>query len=70
MGLYFACLFNKHNFSPSVRILMIGLDDGGKTTILYKLKLGEVVNTIPTIGFNVEIIKKGKLEFVVWDVGG
>ncbi len=34
-----------------MRILMVGLDAAGKTTILYKLKLGEVVNTIPTIGF-------------------
>lgn len=33
-----------------VRILMVGLDAAGKTTILYKLKLGEVVTTIPTIG--------------------
>ena len=37
-----------------VRILMVGLDAAGKTTILYKLKLGEIVTTIPTIGFNVE----------------
>lgn len=33
-----------------VRILMVGLDASGKTTILYKLKLGEIVSTIPTIG--------------------
>ena len=32
---------------------MIGLDNSGKTTILYNLKLGEIVSTIPTIGFNV-----------------
>ncbi|MDA4750513.1 ADP-ribosylation factor-like protein, partial [Enterobacter hormaechei] len=31
-------------------ILMVGLDAAGKTTILYKLKLGEIVTTIPTIG--------------------
>lgn len=34
-----------------------GLDAAGKTTILYKLKLGEVVTTIPTIGFNVETVE-------------
>ena len=39
-----------------MRILMVGLDAAGKTTILYKMKLGEVVNTIPTIGFNVETV--------------
>ena len=37
-----------------VRLLMLGLDAAGKTTILYKMKLNEVVNTIPTIGLNVE----------------
>lgn len=37
-----------------MRILMVGLDAAGKTTILYKLKLGEVVSSVPTIGFNVE----------------
>jgi GTPase SAR1 family protein len=40
-----------------MRILMVGLDAAGKTTILYKLKLGEVVTTIPTIGFNVETVR-------------
>jgi GTPase SAR1 family protein len=35
-------------------LLMVGLDAAGKTTILYKLQLGEVMTTIPTIGFNVE----------------
>lgn len=31
-------------------IIKVGLDAAGKTTILYKLKLGEIVTTIPTIG--------------------
>lgn len=43
----------------------------GKTTILYKLKLNEVVTTIPTIGFNVETVSPCKgLTLTVWDVGG
>ncbi|GAA52096.1 ADP-ribosylation factor [Clonorchis sinensis] len=54
----------------SVRILMVGLDAAGKTTILYKLKLGEVVTTIPTIGFNVEMVEYKNISFTVWDVGG
>ncbi|CAE7656822.1 ARF1 [Symbiodinium necroappetens] len=49
---------------------MVGLDAAGKTTILYKLKLGEVVTTIPTIGFNVETVEYKNLSFTVWDVGG
>ena len=52
------------------RILMVGLDAAGKTTILYKLKLGEIVTTIPTIGFNVETVQYKKINFTVWDVGG
>ena len=40
--------------SKEYRLLMLGLDAAGKTTILYKMKLNEVVSTIPTIGFNVE----------------
>ena len=53
-----------------MRILMVGLDAAGKTTILYKLKLGEVVTTIPTIGFNVETVDYKNISFTVWDVGG
>ena len=47
-----------------------GLDAAGKTTILYKLKLGEIVTTIPTIGFNVETVEYKNISFTVWDVGG
>merc|ERR1712230_65300 len=39
-------------------------------TILFKLKLGEVVTTIPTIGFNVETVEYKNINFSVWDVGG
>ena len=53
-----------------IGILMVGLDAAGKTTILYKLKLGEVVTTIPTIGFNVETVEYKNISFTVWDVGG
>lgn len=53
------------------RILMLGLDAAGKTTILYKLKLNETVSSIPTIGFNVETVTPVKgVTFTVWDVGG
>ncbi|CAK0827907.1 unnamed protein product [Prorocentrum cordatum] len=53
-----------------MRIIMVGLDAAGKTTILYKMKAGEVVTTIPTIGFNVETVKHNHLSFTVWDIGG
>ena len=38
--------------------------------MLYRLKLGEVVTTIPTIGFNVETIEYKHVKFTSWDVGG
>ena len=50
MGLAFSKLFDRLWGKKEMRILMVGLDAAGKTTILYKLKLGEIVTTIPTIG--------------------
>ena len=50
MGQGFAKLFSGLFGKKEMRILMVGLDAAGKTTILYKLKLGEIVTTIPTIG--------------------
>lgn len=50
MGNMFATLFKGLFGKKEMRILMVGLDAAGKTTILYKLKLGEIVTTIPTIG--------------------
>lgn len=50
MGLSFGKLFSRLFAKKEMRILMVGLDAAGKTTILYKLKLGEIVTTIPTIG--------------------
>ena len=52
------------------KLLFHGIDSSGKTTLLYMLKLGEVVNTIPTIGFNVESIEIQGHELVAWDIGG
>lgn len=61
---------NKWFSAKETRILMLGLDAAGKTTILYKLKFGERVTTIPTIGFNVESLQYKKLNMNIWDVGG
>ncbi|XP_076951325.1 ADP-ribosylation factor-like [Bidens hawaiensis] len=53
-----------------VKILMLGLDDSGKSAILYKLKLGDFVATVPPIGFNVEALEYKNIRFTVWDLGG
>uniref|UniRef100_A0A4W5LBF9 ADP-ribosylation factor-like protein 14 n=1 Tax=Hucho hucho TaxID=62062 RepID=A0A4W5LBF9_9TELE len=59
---------------PEARVLLLGLDSAGKSTLLYKLKYNESVNTVPTIGFNVEMIeakkKRETVALTVWDVGG
>lgn len=53
-----------------LRILILGLDGAGKTTILYRLQIGEVITTKPTIGFNVETLNYKNLKLNVWDLGG
>jgi small GTP-binding protein len=61
----------KKKLRPCGRALMLGCDGAGKTTLLYQLKLGEMVTTIPTIGFNVEEVDVDKRRScTVWDVGG
>nr|XP_020469936.1 ADP-ribosylation factor 4-like [Monopterus albus] len=70
MGLTISSIFSRLFGKKQMRILMVGLDAAGKTTILYKLKLGEIVTTIPTIGFNVETVEYKNISFTVWDVGG
>lgn len=70
MGLTVSSLFTRLFGKKQMRILMVGLDAAGKTTILYKIKLGEIVTTIPTIGFNVETVEYKNICFTVWDVGG
>ena len=66
----FAKMFDKIFDKKEARILMLGLDGAGKTTILYKMKLGEVVQSVPTIGFNVDTIEFKNCKLNVWDVGG
>ncbi|XP_021545407.2 ADP-ribosylation factor 4-like [Neomonachus schauinslandi] len=69
----FSCLLRKKQMRRGawrMCILMVGLDAAGKTTILYKLKLGEIVTTIHTIGFNVETVEYKNICFTVWDAGG
>lgn len=67
MGNIFTSLFARLWGTKEVRILILGLDGAGKTTILYRLQIGEVVTTIPTIGFNVETVAYKNIKFQVLD---
>lgn len=59
MGIIMSRIFESLFGSKEVRILILGLDNAGKTTILYRLQneSDEAVQTIPTIGFNVETLQ-------------
>nr|XP_033513025.1 ADP-ribosylation factor-like protein 5B [Nicotiana tomentosiformis] len=70
MGQAFRKLFDTFFGNSEMRVVMLGLDAAGKTTILYKLHIGEVLSTVPTIGFNVEKVQYKNVIFTVWDVGG
>ncbi|XP_036405180.1 ADP-ribosylation factor-like protein 5B isoform X1 [Megalops cyprinoides] len=59
-----ALLFTEH------KVIIVGLDNAGKTTILYQFLTKEAVHTSPTIGSNVEEISVRKTRFLVWDIGG
>jgi small GTP-binding protein len=70
MGFFFSKAWKKIFEKRQVRILMVGLDAAGKTTIMYKIKMNETVKTIPTIGFNVETMEYKGLTMTMWDIGG
>jgi len=70
MGSFFTKIFDLIEGKKSKRMLMLGLDNAGKTTLLYQFKLGEIISTVPTIGFNVEEVEYKNINFTVFDVGG
>lgn len=69
MGAFFEKL--KSFFSTSkMEVVLIGLENSGKTTLLNQLEMGEALPTIPTLGLNVKNLKKGGVSMKVWDIGG
>lgn len=67
MGIVLSRVFQALFGSKEVRILILGLDNAGKTTILYRLQneADDNIQTIPTIGFNVETLQYKNIKFQV-----
>ena len=57
---------SRNNF----KIIILGIQNAGKTTILYRLSIGQLVRTTPTIGSNVEEISYNNVKLQAWDLGG
>ena len=57
---------SRNNF----KIIILGIQNAGKTTILYRLSIGQLVKTTPTIGSNVEEISYNNVKLQAWDLGG
>ncbi|KAL3311172.1 hypothetical protein Ciccas_010250 [Cichlidogyrus casuarinus] len=57
-------------YNEKVKVLILGLDDAGKTTILYRLLYKEVMSTTPTIGSNVGELTWNNFNLLFWDIGG
>ena len=53
-----------------IKLLIVGLDAAGKTTILYRMRAGELVSSKPTIGFNLEEISMKNVSVKAWDLSG
>ena len=70
MGFIFSKIFSVLFSKKEVRLLILGLDNAGKTTLLYQMQCGEVKVTVPTLGFNVESVNYENLTFQMWDLGG
>jgi ADP-ribosylation factor-like protein 3 len=52
------------------RILVLGLDNSGKTTILKRMSDEEISHVMPTQGFNIKSVMQNDFKLNVWDIGG
>lgn len=56
--------------SKELRILLLGLDNAGKTSVLKKLSEEEISHIMPTQGFNIKSLQQEGFKLNVWDIGG
>jgi ADP-ribosylation factor-like protein 3 len=62
--------FRNLNNITEVRILLLGLDNAGKSSILRRLADEEILDVKPTQGFQIKTLQQGDFKIDVWDVGG
>ncbi|XP_070969221.1 ADP-ribosylation factor-like protein 11 [Oncorhynchus clarkii lewisi] len=64
-------LLSKRDIKRTPTVVLMGLGSSGKSTLLFRLKTGLVMDTSPTVGFNVVTLDLNKkTALTVWDVGG
>ncbi|KAK9973973.1 hypothetical protein ABG768_022086 [Culter alburnus] len=70
MGLLSVLRRLKHSPEQEVRILLLGLDNAGKTTLLKQLASEDISHITPTQGFNIKSVQSQGFKLNVWDIGG
>ena len=69
MGALFTKLLDAF-YAKKLEVVLVGLENSGKTTLLNVLAAGRPVETCPTIGLNVKLVRKGGVQMKCWDIGG
>ena len=57
-------------YTKNLEVVLVGLENAGKTTFVNVMAMGSSVETVPTIGLNVKLVKKGNVKMKCWDIGG
>ena len=70
MGLLDILVRSVEGNDRKVRVVVLGLENSGKTTIIKRLTDEDVEHITPTQGFNIKSLEKGDIEMNIWDVGG
>ncbi|ORX40669.1 putative ADP-ribosylation factor [Kockovaella imperatae] len=70
MGVTFSTLWSRLFLRKETKVLILGLDNAGKSTILYRITMGSVVASAPTVGSNHEIYDYKGVRFGLIDIGG
>jgi len=57
-------------YSKQLEVVIVGLENSGKSTLLSVLASGAAQETVPTVGMDVKLVKRGGLQMKCWDIGG